>query len=255
MDFPSVRFVSLSSSYLPVRAFSKDSRQGVALPRRTGAALELGADDGEIAGVVARGFLLLVGGLVLLIHDDEAEVLQRGEDGAAGADDDVGAAFMDLIPFVMALAVGEVAVEHGDALAALGEAGLEALDGLRGEADFGDEDERGLALLEDPGDGLEIDLRLAAAGDTVEEHGLARPRDFQCVTRTWSRAVVLFVGQGERGAGDEFLVVERIAFHADFGALDDALLDQHVDDLRGAREFLAQFAERGGALPGREASR
>ena len=56
---------------------------------------------------------------------------------------------------------------------ALGEARLEALDGLRREADFRDEDERGLVLLQHPGDGLEIDFGLAAAGDAVEQHGLA----------------------------------------------------------------------------------
>ena len=92
-----------------------EARRGAA--EEAGAAFELGAHHGEVARVVARGFLLLVGRFVLLIHDDEAEVLQRREDGAARADDDVGAAFADLVPFVVPFAVGEMAVQHGDALA------------------------------------------------------------------------------------------------------------------------------------------
>ena len=69
--------------------------------KHDGAALELGPDDGQVAGVVARGFILLVGGLVLLVDDDDAEVLQWGKDGAACADDDVGEALVDLEPLVV----------------------------------------------------------------------------------------------------------------------------------------------------------
>jgi hypothetical protein len=74
----------------------------------------LAADDGHVAGVVAGGFLLLVGVLVFLVDDDEAERFDRGEDGGAGADDDAGAALADLVPFVMAFAGREVAVQDGD---------------------------------------------------------------------------------------------------------------------------------------------
>ena len=69
--------------------------------------------------------------------DDDAEALQRGEDGAARANDDVGAALVDLEPFVVTLALAEMAVQHGDAVATVGEARLEPLDGLRREADLG----------------------------------------------------------------------------------------------------------------------
>ena len=53
----------------------------------------------------------------------------------------------------------------------------------------------------------------------------------------------LFLHQRVRCIGDEYLVMKRIAFHADFGAVDDALLHQNMHDLRGAGEFLAQLAE------------
>ena len=40
----------------------------------------------------------------------------RRENGAARSDDDVRAPFMDLEPFIVSFALGEVAVEDGDAL-------------------------------------------------------------------------------------------------------------------------------------------
>ena len=51
---------------------------------------------------------------MLFIDDDEAEVWKGGEDGGACADDDAGGAFADAVPFVEALALGEVAMEDGD---------------------------------------------------------------------------------------------------------------------------------------------
>ena len=77
-----------------------------------GAALQVRAVHRDVPRMVARRILLLVGVLVLFIHDDEPEPLQRGEDGAARADDDAGRAVVDLVPFVVALAVGEMAVQY-----------------------------------------------------------------------------------------------------------------------------------------------
>ena len=50
-------------------------------PQHDGSALQLGAQHGEVASMVARAVLLLVGRIVLLVHDDEAEILHRGKDG------------------------------------------------------------------------------------------------------------------------------------------------------------------------------
>ncbi len=57
-------------------------------------------------------------------------------------------------------------MEDGDGVA---EAGPEAVAELRGEGDLRDEDDRPAAVVEGRGDGLEVDLGLAAAGDPVEE--------------------------------------------------------------------------------------
>jgi hypothetical protein len=62
------------------------------------------------------------------------------------------------VPLVETLAVAEGAVEHGDAVA---EARGETLDGLRGEGDLGDKDDRPAPLSKRVGDGLQVDLGLA----------------------------------------------------------------------------------------------
>ena len=78
------------------------------------AVLDLRPNDCYIAGMIAWGFLLFVGGFVLFVHDDETEVFERCKDGAAGANDDPSAAGMEFVPFVVALAFGKVTVEDGN---------------------------------------------------------------------------------------------------------------------------------------------
>ena len=123
--------------------------------------------------MVAGRLLLLVGMLVLLVHDDEAERFDRRKDGRARADDDPRAALANLVPFVVALAGGQMAVQHRhQRLQRAGaEPRLEPLDGLRRERDFRHEHNRALAVFQGVGDGLQINLGLAAAGDAVQEEG------------------------------------------------------------------------------------
>ena len=133
----------------------------------------LAAHNRHVARVVAGRLLLLVGMLVLLVHDDEAERFDGRKDGRAGADGNPRAALANLVPLVVPLAGGQMAVQHRhQGLQRAGaEPRLEALDGLRRERDFRHEDNGALALLQGVGDGLQIDLRLAAAGDAVEQEG------------------------------------------------------------------------------------
>ena len=65
--------------------------------------------------MVARGLVLLVAGLVLLVDDDDAEVRQRREDRRARADDDVGVPGRDLLPEAVPLGRGQAAVQDRDA--------------------------------------------------------------------------------------------------------------------------------------------
>ena len=65
----------------------------------------VGAEGGDVAGVVARVALLLVGGVVLLVDDDQPEALDRGEDRRARADGDPRLARAQAPPLVVALAL------------------------------------------------------------------------------------------------------------------------------------------------------
>ncbi len=103
---------------------------------------------------------------MLLVDDDQAEVADGGEDGRAGADADARLAAAEAAPLVVALAGGEGRVEDREAVA---EAGAEAGDRLRRQADLRDEDDRPLAPLQGRLDRGQVDLGLAGAGDAVEE--------------------------------------------------------------------------------------
>ena len=74
-------------------------------------------------------------------------------------------------------------------------AGLEPFDRLRCERDFRHQYDGALALLERVGDGLQIDLRLAAAGDAVEEERAAGVPPAGSAARGGSRRLM------ERNAG------------------------------------------------------
>ena len=131
-------------------------------------------------GVVAGVRLLLVGGVVLLVHDDEPEVGHRGEDGRAGADDDPRLPRPDALALVAPLGLGQRGVQHRDALA---EACREAAQRLRRQGDLRHEHDRPAAAPERRRAGLEVDLGLAAARRAVQEDVAAGPverRDDPC---------------------------------------------------------------------------
>ena len=64
------------------------SGRGVALPRSSSAPQRAARCDRDVAGVVARVAFVLVGGVVLLVDDDQTEVFDRREHGRARADAD-----------------------------------------------------------------------------------------------------------------------------------------------------------------------
>ena len=134
--------------------------------RTAGACAEAGADHRHVAGVVDDAFLLLEGGLVLLVDDDQAEVGERQEQRGAGADNHGRGAVGDGAPGGAAGARGQVGVPDGGGDA---EAALEALQPLGGEGDFRQQHQRLAALAEAFGDGFQVDLGLAGAGDAVEQ--------------------------------------------------------------------------------------
>ena len=94
----------------------------------------LRAPDGEIARRIAKPFMLLIGGVVLLVDHDEPEVRQRGEHRRAGADDDSRLPAVRRAPGIAAQAAGSA--ECMTTTPAL-KRRAEALDELRRQRDFG----------------------------------------------------------------------------------------------------------------------
>jgi hypothetical protein len=103
---------------------------------------------------------------VLLVDDHEPDVVERGERRKAGPDDDVDVAGPDAAPLVGPLPCPEARVDERDAGV---EVGAEAVDERQGEGDLRDEDEGRAASIQGRRDGLDVDGRLPAAGDPIEE--------------------------------------------------------------------------------------
>ena len=130
------------------------------------AAAQMAAHHGHVAGLIGDAVLLLVGLVVLLIDDDEPEIGEGQEQGRAGADHKLRLVLRHRAPDPAALRRRQPRMPFGGPGA---EALLAAGDELAGQRDLGHEHQRLLAAFETLGDGLEIDLRLARAGDAVEQ--------------------------------------------------------------------------------------
>jgi hypothetical protein len=195
------------------------------------------ADDGEVTGVILRWVFLFVGGLVFFIDNDEAGVVEGGEDGGAGTDDDAGFAGADAVPFVEAFSLGEVGVEDGDLIDEGVEAGFETLDGLGGEGDFGDEDNDLFTEVEGGLGGLEVDFGFSGAGDAVEEDGFG----FFGVEAFDDGFVDfgLLLIQSEGLGGDEGFVGVGVASDFEVDEFDPAFFDEGFEGSGGggAAEF------------------
>ena len=131
-----------------------------------GRARQAGQLQRRVPGLDARRAVALVGGVVLLVDDDQADVRERREQRGAGPHDQVRVAGPDPPPLVGALALAQRGVEHGDPG---GQLGTEAVDDGRRQRDLGDQQEGRPARGERGGDGLDVDRGLAAAGHAVEE--------------------------------------------------------------------------------------
>ena len=72
-----------------------------------GTCAPLRAQHGEIARRIAKSFVLLVRGVVLLVDDDERELRQRREHRRARSDDDARLAAVRRAPGVAALSAAQ----------------------------------------------------------------------------------------------------------------------------------------------------
>ena len=134
-------------------------------------AFRAGAHDRHFTSMITRCLALFVARLVFLVDNDRAELGERREDGRPRADGDALFAAPQREPGVIPLAVAQCTVEDGDTIA---EGRTKAIHSLRCQRDLGHENDRALAsLVHDGAKELDIDERLAASGDAVQQKGLA----------------------------------------------------------------------------------
>ena len=133
---------------------------------------QLGAHDGHVARVVARRLFLLVALVVLLVDENQSQIWRGRKDCRARANDDGRIAAANATPLLAALFRRERGVQQGYFLP---ESLIEQTGHLRGEADFGNEQDRGEAAVECLLHGGKIDGGFSGAGDAVEQERMERP--------------------------------------------------------------------------------
>ena len=148
------------------------------------------AQGRDLAGVVAGRAVLLVGRVVLLVHDDQAEARHRGEDGAARAEHHVGLALAHAPVLDGPLGRGERRVPDRDAGP---EAGAQAPEQLGRQGDLGHQHDAPAAPRPRRLDRVEVDLGLARAGHPVQQ--VARRRPPSIAASIARSAACLVVGQ------------------------------------------------------------
>ena len=124
------------------------------------------AEFGHLSCVIARIVLRLIAGLLLLVQNDESQIAEGCKNPRAGSDDHFGVSPSGPFPLVVSLACGERAVQYRYPAAKLGH---KLAQKLRGQSDFRDEHQGGLAPLQCSVDEVDIDSRLSRAGNAVEQ--------------------------------------------------------------------------------------
>ena len=132
----------------------------------------------QIAGMVADTLILFVGALMLFIDHDQAEVGPRQKQRRAGADDDARFRRSDSTPDPLALARLNLRMPVGGLNP---EPPLDPGQKLRGERNFGQQQQNLRAGGQGCRHRLEIDLSLARTGHAIEKHGASA---WHCNART-----------------------------------------------------------------------
>ena len=125
-----------------------------------------GANQRQIARVIAKALLLLVAGVMLFIDDHQPQRAEGGEDRRAGADQDARLPFADGEPGLAPLGIAQTGVKAGDHRT---KAVPEARGELRCQADFRAQHQH-LATCREGGFGQpQIQLGLAGAGHAFQQ--------------------------------------------------------------------------------------
>src|SRR6185369_7155584 len=108
---------------------------------------------------------------VFFIDDDQTEIFDWRENGRACADDNSGAALSNLLPFIVALAGGEMAVQNGHhcLLRPGTKTCFKALDRLGCKRNLRHKNDCAATGLASVRNRLEINLSFTAAGNAVQK--------------------------------------------------------------------------------------
>ena len=129
-------------------------------------AFQFRAHDGDVPPVIARRFFLLVAGLLLFIHDNQAQIFERRENCRARSHHDARLAAPHAPPFARALHFRQRAVQHRDARA---ESRAAQPPTPQRQRNFRHQNQRGLVPRERRFDRAQIHFRFSAARDAVEQ--------------------------------------------------------------------------------------
>ena len=195
----------------------------------------------HVAGVVFRDVLRFVGGLLLLVQNQQPQIPQGGEHGGAGTDDHPGLTAPHPLPLVVPLPRPQGRVEHSDVVP---EVGGENAQELGGQGDLGHQHHGGTApgqcLIDQP----EIHLGLAAARHPVQQGGSGSSDRRQGVQSLKGR---LLLGVEHRGSGPLPRLHRHPTEHLTvFQAQDTALFQRAQGGVGGPGE-VTQLLSRGAA--------
>ena len=110
---------------------------------------------GDLSGVISRLRVLLEGGVVLFIENDQSEAGQGSEDRAAGTDHHLHITSANSLPLKVSLCRRHLAVEDGDS----GKTSFEPSPCLRRQTDFRNQHDGATAKADDMLDRANVNFR------------------------------------------------------------------------------------------------
>ncbi len=200
-----------------------------------------GPFDRDVPSVVFGTFLLLIRRLMLFVHNDQADPVERRKNGGTRPDRYLDFALAYFPPLVVTLAAGEAAVHDGDLVA---EATLEPFHHLGRQRNFGDKDD-GLPVLFDAMlDRLQINFGFAARCDAVQKENPVA----SCIQRVDDPVirVLLLVVQAKRFRRLEAASAIRIAEHLHLLDRNESLVRKPLDGGRRDLKRLKHLFKRKG---------
>ena len=146
---------------------------------------------------------------MFFVHHDQAEIMHRGKQCRARANNNLRLAGTDAVPLVVALAVRQRAVQNGHPLRLIGKTRAEAIHRLRRQRNFRYQHNRAFALLQRTGNRLQINFGLTGTGYAVKQK-YRRFRFYHRVKNLFQRTGLLR-HQSQRFSLEQFNAFVRIA--------------------------------------------